>query len=1195
MRHKQVNRGQRSARLLLGLLLSLFTVTAVRAQVTQGAIVGSVKDPGGAAVTDAAVTLTNTDTNVVRTTKSSPRGEYNFQDVVAGHYRLAVEASGFQTWQASRFTFQVRQQLRLDASLKVGSVDQQVTVNGGDVPAIDTQSATISGTYSPEMALSLPVNTRASFNGTSAANILSTMPGMDTDPAGNWSLQGALPFMSDVTLDGTTLHFTNTANSFPSSEAISEIRADGVLANAEYGDPGQIVVTTKSGTNHLHGSVFWYYQTSDFDAIAYSYPTVTTKPKLIGNTLGLSAGGPVVIPHLYNGHNKSFFFGAFEAWHHPAQITQKSVVPSTAMKQGDFSRYVSPNDFPAGTSLIDPNTGANLGTQIPAGRISPIAASFLKTFYPDPNIGDPSAYTDNGVANWQENVNTSSSSNQFNVRGDQYFGANQKFLLWGSFGWKRNPTTAFAGWKLPDSTTTKGDDILRVDTNWFITPRIMNEGGFSMTRDTSISNTPFDGTSWTNQQGFQGLQDLWFQGLPAISFHYITGMGGRLNSPGKTIMRVYSDTLLWNKGHHTMKFGFNFSTFESLGTVSFNTGNNYGTYAFGSGTGSRGLVNRIDFADFLFGTPYSSNYDVIQGNIDGVSSHVYAFAQDEWRVSDNLTLSYGVRYEVQPPYHDKSGYIGNFDTSVPLSGAVVYPKGFSNILAKAYLASANACDPDGLNNTNTATVNGAPCMPVETNEQAGLPSGLRQYPKLRFAPRFGFAWRPAGNDKWAVRGGVGMYNATASSSSFGSLTYTVQAATTSYINSYNGPGTLKWQWPEVYAGAGNGGCTTCYGQDYFGTGNQVNWKDPYTEQWALSIDHDFGSGFGGRISYIGSESHQLGWGPDWNTMPFSSTVSAFNQPATMHRFPNWGQVATRATGADASYNALQVDAHHRLQSGLEFNSTFTWAKALADNEGSGATANFAGETSGNRSTSPFSARYDFGNVNGTRRLLWNSTALYDLPFGRGKHFAGGTNRITDAIIGGWRITGIFIAETGPYLTPYFPGNQMDPSGTGSGLQVALAGFDMPYRQQAPDRVPGVSVAPAGRKRLGWLNGSAFTCPADPTWHVGLPCHTGAGFNANGTARFTGPGANHPLPIGRFGNNQTGDVVGPGYVNLNAGISKSFDLIEGVHLRVEGTFTNVLNHTNLGPPNMELDSASFGWITTSVGGARTGQVAARLEF
>ena len=176
----------------------------------------------------------------------------------------------------------------------------------------------------------------------------------------------------DVTIDGVTTKSATggvfIGDAFPSTESISEIRADGVLANAEFGNPGQIVVTTKGGANTLHGSGFWYYQNSAFDAIAYTYPITKTKPSVTGNTFGGSAGGPVVIPHFYNGHNKTFFFGAYEGWRHPAQQTINEVVPSTLMKKGDFSKYIEPdgkggNSF---TGLTDPFTGGSYGTKITA-------------------------------------------------------------------------------------------------------------------------------------------------------------------------------------------------------------------------------------------------------------------------------------------------------------------------------------------------------------------------------------------------------------------------------------------------------------------------------------------------------------------------------------------------------------------------------------------------------------------------------------------------------------------------------------------------------------------------------------------------------------------------------------------------------------------------------------------------------------
>jgi hypothetical protein len=1185
---------------LLALVLS---GTAGLAQATQGSIVGTVKDSKGAVVPDALVTLTNTDEGVVRTTKTNGSGEYIFQDAKAAHYTVDVEAPGFEKWETTGMVLEVRQQLRLDATVAIGTVQQQVTVSADTASAIQTESPTISGTFTTDDATNLPVNTRASFSGTSAFAILGALPGMQADGnsgSNGFSLQGALPFQTDVTVDGVTLKDPGgsdiLSDSFPSTESIAEIRADGALNSAEYGEPGQVIVTTKGGTNQLHGSGFWYYQSSAFDAIPYTNPTTTTKPSVHGDTFGGSVGGPVVIPHLYNGHSKSFFYGAYEGWRHPAQTTVFAKVPSTLMKQGDFSKYTS-TSFTG--SLVDPFTGANLGTTIPTGLINKISSDTLSTFFPDPNIGDPTAYTDDGTPNWEKNVDTSGHSDQFDIRGDQYFGSNQKFLLWGRFTWKNLPSTAYAQYNLPSFTNEGKSRVLKIDGNWTIKPSLINETSFGFTRWTSTSVNPYNGTGWTQGEGWVGLQDLWFNGLPDMGFNNLTGLTvGRLNSPSKSYTYDYNDVLIWSKGKHTVKAGVNIQTVEAYSTLGFQGDDNYGTYYFNK-SASAGLFESIDFADFLLGTPYQSFYDVVRQDNDGVSAKYHAFGQDEWRATPRLTLSFGVRYELQPGYYDKGGDIGNFNTSPALSGAVIYPDGKQSLLAQAYLASANACDEDGINNTNSAVVNGAPCMPVQDYSQAGFPRGLRTYPKLRFMPRIGFAYRPTESDKWVVRGGYGIYNNTLGGSAFYSLTGTIQAATATYTNSYNAAThAVGFQWPNVYAGS-NGACTNCYGSDYFGTANSTNWKDPYTEQWALSIDHDLGSGYAARISYIGSETHQLVWAPDENTLPYSSTVSANNQPLTASRYPNWGVINTRATGADASYESVQLEASHRLQHGLEFHSVYTFAKALADNQGP-AENGFAAENGGNRSTTPFTPNVDFGNVGGTRRHRWNTTALYDLPFGRGRAFGANMPRVADLLVGGWRLTSILTVQSGDFETPYFDGGEGDPSGTGSGLGGTLAGASLPGRAQHADQVVGVSMTPTGRNRFNWTNGAAFACPGDPNWTLGNACTTGAGFDANGN-----PIGDHPLPIGRFGGSEVGSVVGPGLVNLSSGISKSFNFTERIRLKAEGTFTNVLNHTNLADPNLDLSSSSFGVINGAIGangngsadfaGARTGQVALRLEF
>jgi len=1169
-------------------------------QSTQGSILGTVKDAKGAVIQGALVTLTNTDEGVVRTTTTSGSGDYQFLDAVAAHYDVEVAAPGFENWKINGAQLAVRQQLRIDVSLAVGGVQQTVEVSGDNASAIETDSASINAVYSAEDAINLPTNSRAGSNGTSGLSLIGTLPGVQTDGSGSsatYSLQGGLPFQTEVSVDGITVQ-SATGNSpiqdaLPSTDAIAEIRADGVLNNAEIGQPGEVTITSKGGTNKYHGSTYWYAQNQDFDAIQYG---AGSKPHKVGNTFGGRFSGPVVIPHLYDGHDKFFIYGGYEGYRFPQQAPNQYTVPTAAMKTGDFTNYTA-NGF---TGLNNPFTGGSYGNALPSSAINSAAQKFLQ-FFPDPNhvatltnggSVPTTSYIDGESPNYYVNQDDSQHSDQFDIRPDKYFGANQKFLLWGRYSYKNFPANSAEALNVPSAQNTNQNNSLTTSFNWTIRPNLINEFRFGFTLQKTGKSDAFNGTAFTQGLGLVGLQNLFYNGIPELDFGHLSSLNAdRLTSITQSKTYVYTDAVSWTKGKHNFKFGVDIRTLEAITPLGFNGSDNYGTFGYTNTGNAVGQYTGVDFADFLLGIPNNTFYDVVQQDNDGKSIHYHFYAQDEWKASPRLTVSYGVRYEYHPGYYDPHGDIGNFDPSQPLSGRAVYPDGKSSLLAQSFLASANACDADGVHNTNSAIVNGAPCMPVLGNSAAGLPSGLKTVPHLRFMPRLGLAYRPFNNDKTVFRGGYGIYNITTLGSSFYSLTGTLQAQTTQYVNTYNSTThAIGYQWPNIYAGAGNGGCTTCYGQDYFGTANSINWKDPYTEQWTASIDHDFGGGFAARVSYIGAETHDLVWAPDENSLPFSSTVSAYNQPNSARLFPNWGVINTRDTGANASYNSLQLDASHRLQHGLQFDTAFTWAKALADNQGPNSTS-FAGEAGGARSTSILDRGADFGNVAGTRRLLWNTTALYDLPFGRGKQFGSNMPRALDAVVGGWRLSNIFTWQSGAFLTPYFAGGEGDPSGTGSGLSSSLAGWTPTGRPQHADNVAGVNWKPANQSRSNWINAGAFACPGMPSWTPGTACTTGAGFDQNGNALSP-----DPLPIGRFGDSQVGSIVGPGYINLNSGLVKTFSITEGVKLRAEGTFTNVLNHINLDETSMNLDlsTASFGTVTKGLA-PRVGQVSMRLEF
>lgn len=1156
----------------LALLLAATIISGcpVIAQSIQGSILGSVKDETGAAVPNATVKITDTDTGVSRSIISNSAGDYQLLNLPADHYTVEVSAEGFQSEILRGLILGARQQLRADAALTIGKVNQQVSVDAGSAGTIQTETASIDASLSAVAVRDLPANYRASTSGTSPLTIIQTLPGVQADSSGHYSVQGGLPFQTEVSVDGITVQ-SSTGNSpmenaLPSGDSISEIRVDGVLNNAEFGQPGEVTTITKGGTNHLHGALFWYHQESAFNATPYGS---LTKPHVSTNDFGVTAGGPVYIPHLYNGHDKTFFFTTYEGYRGPRTTPAQFEVPTAAMKKGDFSgvQGIKP--------LADPFNGGDYPNYtVP---INAVAQKFLQ-FFPDPNLGNPNIYIP-GTVNYATNQENSLFSNQFDIRGDQYLG--QKALIFGRFTWKNTNQASPNNLLVPSSADIIQNRVFLGAFNYSFTSNLENELRIGATLQTSGNTNSFDGKSFAQSSGLTGLQNLFYNGLPELDFNFLTSLNAdRLNSLTKSRTFVYTDGLSWTKGRHSMKFGVDIRKIEAITPLGFNGADNYGTFDYSSAT-----FTGQEFADFLIGVPNNTFYDVVQSDNDGQTMHYQAYAQDQWKVTDRLTLSYGLRWEFHPAYHDPSGNIGNFDPSVAKSGRVIYPEGKGSLVDIPFINSFNSC---GLGqSTGVSDQNGAACTPTLSNSQAGLPDGLRLSSKKRFFPRFGFAYRPFSNDRTVIRGGFGMYNITLLGGNFYSLTGTLQSGTETYQNILTATGP-SFVWPQIYAGAGENSNAAAYGQAYFGTANDINWKDPYSEQASLSVDRDLGHNYGLRISYIGMTSHHLVWAPNLNDLPYSSTISAYYQPLSARPFPNWGRINTRSTGAASNYQSMQMELSHHLSNGLTFDSTYTLAKNLSNNQGP-ASGSFTGETGGGRASYGYDPNVDFGQVYGTRRHRWNTTMVYAIPVGRGLRYGSKMNRVVDAAVGGWQISNILLLQTGPFLSPYFGSGQGDPSGTGSGLNGGLYG-DLGHHTQKADRVSG-SYVPSGQNRNNWIKKTSFVCPGDPSWIPGNPCHTGDGQVRNNIA--------DPLPIGRFGNEQMGSVVGPGTFNLSTGVSKSFPITEGVSLRAEGTFTNVVNHTNLADPNIDISSPQFGVVTSArkgdFSGNRTGQVSLRLQF
>jgi hypothetical protein len=306
------------------------------------------------------------------------------------------------------------------------------------------------------------------------------------------------------------------------------------------------------------------------------------------------------------------------------------------------------------------------------------------------------------------------------------------------------------------------------------------------------------------------------------------------------------------------------------------------------------------------------------------------------------------------------------------------------------------------------------------------------------------------------------------------------------------------------------------------------------------------------------------WAPDLN-QPQPSTTPYANRPLTDRPFPYWSRLYSYDTGANAIYNSLQVELNHHLRDGLMFDTAWTWAKNLGDGNGPASTG-WAGATGGGRVTNSLNRAADRGNVAMTRRHRWTTTVFYDLPFGRGRKYGSSINRVADYIVGGWRVSSTVLVQTGPYLTATFSGG--DPSGTNAPARGSMR----------PDALSDGNLDNPTASM--YFNKSSFVCP-------GRIAGASDQFNCNVT------------PIGRFGNAGTGTLVGPGTVNLSAGLGKDFSIAERAKLRLEGTFTNLPNHPNLTDPSTNITSVSFGIITTArgadSGGNRVGQLSLRIEF
>jgi hypothetical protein len=1136
------SQGLLQRRNLLLVCLVLLAGASAFAQSTFGTFVGTVQDQSGSVIAGAVVTVTNLDDNSVRTATTNSAGQYQLLNVPSGRYSISVTSNGFGTNKINEVTLDARQERRVDVSLALANIQQSVQVTA-EAAAINTENATIVNTMTNQEVTELPANYRGAS--TSPLGAIVASANVQQDQYGNIGLTGSQPFQVDYTVDGTSSVniFLNApaSNMFPSAEMLAEFKVSAINNNAEFATTGDVTVTTKSGGNTFHGSAFEYLQNAALDATTYGSAQKQAK---VWNTFGGSLSGPVVIPHLYNGHDKTFFFIDTEENRHPGSQLIIDNVPTAAMISGNL------NGVP-GPATVNPFTGTPFpNNQIPASMLSSVAQKLFANYIPLPNYDSGSTTGD-----YRSQLKLANETNGYDVRVDQYI--TSKNLLFGRWTWKNLPQQMLTGsgfggqpetaQLLPATTDNETDKNLIISDNYTITPNIVNEFRFGWSRLNITKSFPYVGAQVVANLGLTGL-DLAraddtgaFPGFNFSSGTGFTNLGHDSIGPTDSKVTQYNDSLSWIKGAHTMKFG------ASLSQVQYDTIDDFGySDEFGAFTFLGGFSGNA-FSDLLLGLPATDQQFITGPYLSQKSKHFAVYGQDEWHMFKSLTFSFGLRWEVQPPFSEKNGNIANFN---PANGGIVVPDIALQKLPPSplFLYTINACSISPLPNP------ALPCSPVEDASQAGFPTWLRYTDYHDFDPRAGIAWRPFGNDKTVFRAGLGLYTIPNLGWDAYMMTGVAVTAGPLYVNSITN-GKPLYQFPATGFGSG-GEVPGLVGTAYIAETQNEHYKDGTSAQWNVTIERDLGKNWTGRISYIGENTYNLSVNVDQNQ------CHASPHGPCIAPYPQYDVIVSMQNLGFSNYQAMELQLSHRFGSGIFFQATYDWTKDLSNlaDAPTGYGTEAGNFTSSYLVDDKYALKDDRGNDPGPRRQRFLMTALYQLPFGRGRKYLANSNPFVNAAFGGWQLSAILMDQTGPFMTA------VDSNLADSASNLNELDRGIPYIR--PDQIGPCNVSNPG-PNTAWFNINSFAVT--------------------------------PQGAGRIGNAGVGTCVGPDTNVLSAGLSKSFAIWERLRLRFEATYTNLLNHPNfLQPQSMDISSPSTFGVTQTVqaaenGGNRVGQLALRLDF
>ncbi|MBS1842280.1 MAG: TonB-dependent receptor [Acidobacteria bacterium] len=1029
---------------LLLLATVFFLIPSVSlGQIDTGSVVGVVRDPSGAAIAGATVTLKNNATGVTRVVTTNEDGSYQFAAILPGVYSVQAAATNFESAISLNIEINVQSRPAIDFTLKLGQSNQVIEVSSIG-PILQTETADVGGVVQSQQINDLPLNGRRySDLALLEAGIQRNQVNQNNTAPDRFSSNGNLETQNYFSLDGidnnsgsTNLQESSVQVIQPPPDALQEFKIQTRTYSSEFGTAAGAVInaTIKSGTNQFHGDVWEFLRNSSLDANSY-FNNLNGVPRgrFTQNQYGATIGGPVL-------KNKTFFFADFQIFTSRQATTVQSTVPTPLMKTGNFTELSQT----LSNSPVSGQSGCVAGNMIASGCLDSTATKLVALF-PDPNIpnqvaneGVPGSW--NGAPNYQFQYSIPKDTHSFDVRVDH--SVNDKNHIFGRYSqfiinnqdppWTKDPVAGNGNFATAYNIHERSVAIAWDDT---LKSSLVNEVRFGFNRDFAHSD-PIGlqlGKSLAPDFGLSGIPvSANSAGIPPIEINGLTRIGTSPWRPQFQISQVWQvlDNLTWLKGNHSFKFGYEYrhwsNNFLDIRAPQGEIGVN-GIY---TAAGSFGLP------DFLLGNVDSTVFvtpTVVHNFTNGNS----VYAQDTWRARKNLTLTFGVRYELYSPLLNHQNRLSNFS---PANGGelVTPPSGASGWFERSLI------HPD----------------------------------KNNFAPRFGFSYHPW--ERLVFRGGFGLFYQQGVRIGSESILALNPPAVFSYnLSQSQGSTTPVFQLQNGFPINQFTSTTVDLTQ------LQIRAQDPnqrtgYVEQGSFGPQFQITPNLSLDVSYVGNFARKMNRLRDGNQGIFTGNFDGSGNPIDIYPYANLNTTNSSATGShgflelatndgNTNYNALLVSLRRRFSKGVSYGISYTWSHNIGDyvdNLTGGAFPQNAYNYGAERGDSMFDVRHRFVGF-----------LTYDLPVGKGKRFLnqGGP---ASYVLGGWQVNTIFTKQTGTTIQLAAPDSSLS------------GGAHISRPNCIGDGRAGASDDP--RKGL-WLNPAAFALPG-----------TGQ-FGNCGVGRYHGPG------------------------------------------------------------------------------------------